>query len=109
MSTDRGMKKWAPFASLIEQSTYLAEMYYQKNKTDKPIISKEKIEEINRVLSNYKGQELEITYYYDGYLYKINTKIKRIDTYNKKIILGEGEIPFSQIVDLSNDSIDDFF
>ena len=67
------------------------------------------MEEINRVLSNYKGQPLEITYYYDGYLYKINTSIKRIDTYGKRIILEEGDIPFSQIVDIVNDTLDDFF
>ena len=30
--SDRGMKKWAPFSSLIEQSTCLEEMRYQKNK-----------------------------------------------------------------------------
>ena len=36
--SDRGMKKWAPFSSLIEQSTCLEEMRYQKNKIEKPLI-----------------------------------------------------------------------
>ena len=108
MSEGRGMKKWAPFASLVEQSIYLQEMHYQKFKGDKPLISKEKAEEINRILSNYKGQDLTITYFYDGYIYKITTAIKRIDTLNKKIIFNDGDMPFSQIIDIENSTFDDF-
>ena len=28
--SDRGMKKWLPFSSLVEQSTYLDKMIYEK-------------------------------------------------------------------------------
>ena len=51
--SDRGMKKWAPFSSLIEQSTCLEEMRYQKNKIEKPLISIEKAREINEILTNF--------------------------------------------------------
>ena len=35
--SDRGMKKWAPFASLIEQSEFLEQMHYEKNKIAIPL------------------------------------------------------------------------
>ena len=54
--SDRGMKKWAPFSSLIEQSTCLEKMRFEKNKIEKPKISNERAEKINAILSNYKGE-----------------------------------------------------
>ena len=44
--SDRGMKKFAPYASLIEQNDYLERMRYEKNKIEKPKLSSEKAEEI---------------------------------------------------------------
>lgn len=98
--SDRGMKKWAPFSSLIEQSTVLNEMFYQKNKKEKPSISQERASKINQILVNYSGQQLRIKYYYDGYLYELVTTIKRIDTLNKKLIFEEGNLKFSDIIDI---------
>ena len=101
--SDRGMKKWAPFSSLIEQSSMLEEMFYEKNKKLKPSISNERASKINQILFNYHGEKLKIKYYYDGYIYEIVTSIKRVDTYNKKLVLEDGNIPFSELVDLSID------
>lgn len=98
--SDRGMKKWAPFSSLIEQSIVLKEMYYEKHKSAKPSISSERAEKINRIFMNYQGQELDIKYFYDGYVYTLTTRLKRIDATNRKIILEEGSIPFSEIIDV---------
>ena len=98
--SDRGMKKWAPFSSLIEQSVVLEKMYYEKNKKAKPSISQERAMKINQILSNYSGQDVKITYYYDGYIYELISKIKRIDSLNRKIILEDGNIPFSELIDL---------
>ena len=53
MSSDRGMKKYAPFASLIEQSICLNEMRYKKNKIYKPKIVNERTDKINKILVNY--------------------------------------------------------
>ena len=99
--SDRGMKKWAPFSSLIEQSTVLNEMFYEKNKQAKPSISTERAAKINQILSTYSGQELRIKYYYDGYLYELVTRIKRIDVLNKKLIFEDGSMPFSEIIDIN--------
>ena len=98
--SDRGMKKWAPFSSLIEQSSLLEEMYYEKHKSAKPSISNERAEKINRIFMNYQGQELNIKYFYDGYTYTITARIKKIDSTNRKVILEEGSIPFSEIIDV---------
>ena len=98
--SDRGMKKWAPYSSLIEQSTILNEMYYEKNKKDKPSISSERAQKINQILMNYHGGELKIKYFYDGYTYELITVVIRVDTINRKLILEEGSIPFSEIIDI---------
>ena len=98
--SDRGMKKFAPFASLIEQNDYLNNMKYEKNKIEKPRLSNEKAEEINEILTNYNGEVLEFHYFYDGYIYKIDSKILKIDIYNRKLKLEQGDLPFTNIVDI---------
>lgn len=99
--SDRGMKKWAPFSSLIEQATCLEEMKYQRNKIAKPVLTKDQIEKINFVLQSYKkGQIVNIKFYNDGYLYIVSTSIKRIDLENRKLILEKGKLDFSNLIDI---------
>lgn len=106
--SDRGMKKYAPFASLIEQAEFLQEMRYQKNKIDKPKISSERAEKINAILTNYHKEEVTITYYFDGYLHDIKNVIDKIDI-NKRIIkINGGIIPFNEIIDIKSDTINEF-
>ena len=75
--SDRGMKKWAPYSSLIEQATCLEEMRYERNKVEKPTITQDRIEKINFILQNYRGQPLKIRFWHDGYFYIINKPIKK--------------------------------
>ena len=105
----RGMKKWAPFSSLIEQSTCLEEMRYQKNKIEKPLISIEKAREINEILTNYHGQELLITYYFDGYLFKVNAIILSINKTKKEIRTDKGTIPLNAIIDIFDENFSNNF
>lgn len=99
--SDRGMKKWAPFSSLIEQATCLEEMKYQRNKIAKPILTEDQVEKINFVLQSYKkGQIVNIKFYNDGYLYIVSTSIKRIDLENRKLILEKGKLDFSNLIDI---------
>jgi len=103
--SDRGMKKWAPYSSLIEQATCLEQMRYERNKIEKPILTEDQIEKINYSLVSYKkGQIIKIKFFYDGYLYEINTSIKRIDLENKQLILASGKLNFSNIIDIENDT-----
>lgn len=97
------MKKWAPFSSLIEQATCLEEMKYQRNKIDKPILTDDQMEKINYVLQTYqKGQTVKIKFYNDGYLYFVETQIKRIDLENRQLILTNGKLRFENILDIDN-------
>ena len=97
------MKKWAPFSSLIEQATCLEEMKYQRNKIDKPVLTDDQMEKINYVLQTYqKGQTVKIKFYNDGYLYFVETQIKRIDLENRQLILTNGKLRFENILDIDN-------
>ena len=99
--SNRGMKKWAPFSSLIEQATCLEQMKYQRNKIERPILTEDRKEKINYVLQSYeKGQIVKIEFFNDGYLYYINTTIKRIELENRKLILEHGKLDFINLIDI---------
>ena len=85
--SDRGMKKWAPYKSLNEQWSTLDKAREDEKLVEKPKISNEEAEEINDILVNYHGQELEFTDYKKGRLIKEKGVIKKIDTLEKKIVL----------------------
>lgn len=107
--SNRGMKKWAPYSSLIEQSSCLEKMRYEKNKIEKPKIAREEAEKINKILQNYHGQEVTIKYFYNGYIYELKTVINSINKNAKTLIVPAGKIPFSEIVDLiDKDYLSDF-
>ena len=100
--SDRGMKKWAPYKSLIEQDVYLNKMKKEKDKISKPIISSEEAENINEILTNYHGEELEVSYFRNSEILTEKIIIKTIDTINKKLILlNRRVIYFKEIVSLS--------
>ncbi len=103
--SDRGMMKWAPYRSLVEQSEFLNQMRYEKNKKTRPTLTEDRMEEINRVLQNYQGEIVGITYYSDGYTYLIKTKIKRIDIENQLLILPQGKLKFRDIVKIENSEV----
>ena len=90
--SDRGMKKWAPYKSLNEQWSTLDRLHQDEEKVEKPKISNEVAEEINEILVNYHGQELEIYYYKNGYIKKEKSTIKKIDAFNRKLILDNQKI-----------------
>ena len=104
--SDRGMKKWAPYSSLIEQATCLEEMKYQRNKISKPVITDDRIEKINYVLQTYrKSQIVKIKFFHDGYLYEIETTIRRIDLENNILILENGKLKFQNLIDIDTGDI----
>lgn len=103
--SERGMKKWAPFSSLIEQSTCLEKMRYERNKIDKPSISSDRANKINEILKNYHGQEIRIKYYYDGYLFEIKTSIIKIESTKRALLTSKGIIPLSNIIDVIDDTL----
>ncbi len=96
----RGMKKYLPFASLREQAVYLNKMTAQKKKVEKPLISEDIQAEINLALTHYAGETVEIHYYDDGYIKSITTEIKKIDIHNRKLILAEFSITFTNLLNI---------
>ena len=100
---NRGMKKWAPYKSLNEQADYIHKMLYEKNKISRPIISNDEAENINDILINYHGQILTIEYFDDGYIYKINAPLYKIDSLNHRLYLDRiSYLDFHDLVSLTN-------
>ena len=92
--SDRGMKKWAPYKTLEEQWTTLDSLAGSSEKVEKPKISNEEAEEINDKLVNYHGQELVFYYYKNGRVLKEKSTIKKIDAFERKIILDNRVVIF---------------
>ena len=90
--SDRGMKKWAPYKSLVEQDPALMEMRKNRTKIDRPKISSEEAEAINEILINYQGEVLIVSLYKNGEILEQEITIKRIDPYERKLILTNRKI-----------------
>ena len=99
--SERGMKKWAPYKSLIEQEKYLKKAHQDNNVVKKPTLSSDEAEYINEILVNYHGEELEITFWRNDKLNTVSTILVKIDPANKKIVLPERKtIYFSELISL---------
>ena len=108
--SNSSMKKWLPFESLSEQSKYVNKIVINKNKVDKPLLSEDKIEEINNILNNNNGKIIKIFYYEDGYMFDFEDKIKKIDLYTNKIYFLNHVLNINQIIDIKieNDNFEYF-
>lgn len=94
------MKKFLPFASLKEQALHLAAMQEAKKRVPKPQISEDTTSEINRVLSEYRGETLLIYYYTGGFIKSVETTIKQIDVINKTLRLEALSVKFTNILNI---------
>ncbi len=104
------MKKFLPYKSLNEQSDFINQMLYEKNKIDKPIISSDIKEKINYILSNYNNDELDIRFYNDGYVYNMTSKVYKIDILYKKLYFSKYEyLDFNNILDINLKNNNDFY
>ena len=99
--SERGMKKWAPYKSLIEQEKYLKKSHDKNNKQVRPQISSDEAEEINEILVNYHGEELQISFWRNEQINTISTILAKIDPVNKKIVLPNRKtIYFTELIDI---------
>ena len=87
--SDRGMKKWNPYASLPEHMPAVKNTQQNRYKVNKPLISSEEADEINYHLVNYAGEEVIITYYENNEIHEISTTIKKIVPENREIVLPD--------------------
>ena len=99
--SERGMKKWAPYKSLIEQDKYLKKASQKNEKQERPQISSDEAENINEILVNYHGEELEISYWRNDKINTISSILVKVDPENKKIVLPERRtIYFKELIGL---------
>lgn len=99
------MKKYLAYKSLVEQEQFISNLMYEKNKIDKPIISNDIKENINYILYSYDYKSaLNITYFNDGYIYMIQSKIEKIDVDNKIIYLQNSlNLSFNDILNIDSE------
>ena len=100
MRKDRGMMKWAPYKSLDSQADFLMKMSYEKGKKPKPKLMEDEVQRIDNILSSYHGQNIEVSYYDDGYIHKLNGIISKISKTFMFLIVGETRIDFRNLVGL---------
>jgi len=97
--SERGMKKWAPYKSLIEQEKYLKKASDNNDKQARPQISSDEAEIINEILVNYHGEELLISYWRNEKINTVSTILVKIDAENKKIVLpNRRTIYFAELI-----------
>lgn len=105
MQIDRGFIKWQPFDSVTSTKKILKDLIQEKNKVSMPNLTDEQIEKNeNLLLTAFHNDEfIKIKYFKSNKINIITTKIKKIDSITKKIILTNNTtIYFSQIVYVSN-------
>ncbi len=87
MPKGRGMVKWQPFASMPEQFACIKDMIQEQTKIPRPILTQDAKERIeNKLLTSYLGEEeVLLTYYKDGYLYKNYITVNDINPLNGTI------------------------
>lgn len=101
MNEERGMIKWAPFASVIDPKTLVNKVDTEKNKISKPIISEEEIQNIeNDIMYSLNIKEpISITYYEKGKILQTNSIVIKIDTYSKIIYFSNNlKLHFDNII-----------
>ncbi len=89
---DRGIIKWAPFDALISYQDVLKTMRYERDKQDKPMLSDDQYEMLNRMVTEamLTHKEISVTYYEDGYFKTVYGTIKTYAQLNKTLLFHEG-------------------
>jgi hypothetical protein len=99
--SDRGMKKWAPYASLIEQKGTVVSMKENRRKMAKPLLSQDQANEINDALLNIKNTLAKITYYRSGHALHLQGVVTAIQFDQKYLIINEQTIAFKEIIKIN--------
>ena len=99
--SDRGMKKWAPYASLIEQKGTIAKMKNHRVQVKKPQLSQDMANEINACLLRAKNQNVVIDYFFEGSKHEVSGLVTKINYEQKWLIVNQLTISFSLILSMS--------
>lgn len=104
--SNRGMIKWAPYKSLVEQEVFLKKMRRERSRVEKPLVEPDQVEEINRILCQYHGENVTIRYYEDGEVLSISGIIKYLDNYAKRLRIDSKTIPIPSILSIVSEDQD---
>lgn len=107
--SDRGMRKWRPFASIPEQHTGLNNVMNELYKVDQPLLTADQQEQINHTINKaiHFKKPVQITHYKDG---KIATGLGVITHVNDRqqtlyyideVFNMSCNLPLSSLVDIS--------
>ena len=98
---NRGMIKWQPFNAVINSNDIIKDINKEMGKTNIPMLSQDILQKIEQdiLMAYYSNSIIELTYFSNGYLYKIKKKIKKIDSIYKRIYLDNSCLFFKQIID----------
>jgi len=101
---DRGVIKWAPFNSLVDQKQIIKNLIKEKEKISKPKLSEEQMEQNEKLLVEafFEKSKIKIEYFKNGYILSTITNINHIDYTFKKIYLNNQKVLlFSQIIKIN--------
>lgn len=101
---DRGIIKWAPFDALVGFNQMISDLKNRLGRKDKPILQEDQLFEMDCIIKEAitNKKELQIDYYHEGYIKSIYGFIKKVDLYNRQLILEyQIIISLEDIVNLS--------
>jgi hypothetical protein len=98
--SDRGMKKWAPYASLIEQKGTIRRMKQSRNQSPKPLLSSDRAQELNETILMSLGQSIIVQWYEDGQVNECTTVVTKLDLDQKIMKTTHRTIVLSSIINI---------
>ena len=98
--SDRGMKKWAPYASLIEQKGTISSMKNNRAQFKKPQLSQDMANQMNECLLQAKDQFVVIDYFFDGRKHRLSGLVTKINYDQKWLMINEFKLSFVLILSI---------
>ncbi|MGM9834570.1 MAG: YolD-like family protein [Bacilli bacterium] len=101
--SDRGMIKWQPFSAVTPSNKMVNDVLKEKSKVKMPDLSEEQIMEMEKlVVESYtNGENILLTIFHNGYIFKKKSIVSNINTITSKITFCDGSfIYFRQILNI---------
>lgn len=100
--SDRGMKKWAPYASLIEQGRYVRQVKLRQRMVKRPHLASDQAQHIERVLTSPIQNPYQVTYFEKGEIHQAWLSIITIDILHQRVIFDQKTIAYLDLLDLAS-------
>lgn len=99
----RNQIKWAPFNSVMNTKKELNNLAKNKEKLEKPVLSEDQINYFNMLIMESLNNmiKLEFSIYFNGFIYKKESIVKKIDSLNGIIYLeNKSKIFINNIINI---------